>query len=51
MLGLKIGLTVFASIILGFGIYQGVSKSNKVIMIFAILFSLALTIVSWLTIK
>lgn len=50
MLGLKIGLTAFAVLILVAGIIAGVKKENKVIMIIAIVFAIALSIVTWLTV-
>jgi len=42
-----IALTIFGVVILGLGIFVGVKFSNKVMMIFAILFGLALAIANW----
>lgn len=51
MLITKILLTLFALVIASSGIYLGTKKMHKAIMIFSILFSIALILVTWLTIK
>ncbi len=42
-----IALTLFGALILGLGIFVGIKFSNKVMMVFAILFGLALAISNW----